>query len=642
MLEAVTPSPNPPPRELLALQSAVAGRYSIEREIGRGGMGRVYLAKDVALDRPVALKVLPPAQASLGDVRQRFLREARTAARLSHPNIVPIFAVEEVGEFVFFVMAYVEGETLRQRVASRGPLTAGAGARILRDVAWALAYAHAQGVVHRDVKPENILLEGDSERALVTDFGIAQVGAAKDAAEPSQVFGTPEFMSPEQASGQPVDHRSDLYSLGVVAFFAFSGRVPFSGRTAPAVLAQHIARPPPRLRSVAPGVPRRIAALVDQCLAKVPGDRVQQGEQVLEVLAGTLEQRRELPPPVRIFLAERKAAETETAVTVATAPWLLGVLAALFFSGKPLLTLVGVAVAGALVGLPLTRTLLSARRLLKAGHSREDVVQGLEQEIERRQEELIHLFGKDREADARRLRRNAIGFLVFALLLLGGIYLEPSTRTLLIIGASACAVAGAVAWHRSDQRIDQKGRNRLRLWRGPMGRGLFDLASSALDVRTVAPALTHQPTEVVVGMVVQGLFEALPKSMKSSLGDLPLVVRSLEADAKRMRQNLQEVDGLLADAAPPTGGAAGAKPSDGSDAQRVIELLRTSREQAATRLTQTVAALEKLRIDLLKLRAGSVTLAGITENLGEARELSTQVRRLLAGMEEVQRTLARA
>ncbi len=114
MLEAVTPSPNPPPRELLALQSAVAGRYSIEREIGRGGMGRVYLAKDVALDRPVAMKVLPPAQASLGDVRQRFLREARTAARLSHPNIVPIFAVEEVGEFVFFVMAYVEGETLRQ------------------------------------------------------------------------------------------------------------------------------------------------------------------------------------------------------------------------------------------------------------------------------------------------------------------------------------------------------------------------------------------------------------------------------------------------------------------------------------------------------------------------------------------------
>ena len=146
-------SPAPLSRDLLALQTAVAGRYSIEREIGRGGMGRVYLARDVALERPVAMKVLPPDQASNAGMRERFVREARTAARLSHPNIVAIFSVEEVGEFVFFVMAYVEGQTLRQRVTAQGPLPTGAGARILRDVAWALAYAHAQGVVHRHVKP---------------------------------------------------------------------------------------------------------------------------------------------------------------------------------------------------------------------------------------------------------------------------------------------------------------------------------------------------------------------------------------------------------------------------------------------------------------------------------------------------------
>src|SRR5262249_4361964 len=157
------------PRDLLALQSAVAGKYSIDREIGRGGMGRVYLARDVALERPVAIKVLPPELASNAEQRERFLREARTAARLSHPNIVPIFAVQDVGEFVFFVMAYVDGETLRQRVAARGPCPTGTASRILRDVAFALSYAHAQGVVHRDVKPENILIEHGSDRALVTD-----------------------------------------------------------------------------------------------------------------------------------------------------------------------------------------------------------------------------------------------------------------------------------------------------------------------------------------------------------------------------------------------------------------------------------------------------------------------------------------
>ncbi len=627
--------------ELLALQTAVAGRYSIEREIGRGGMGRVYLARDVALDRPVAMKVLPPDRGASPQVRERFLQEARTAAKLSHPNIVPIFAVEEVREFVFFVMAYVQGETLRQRVASRGPLPAGTGARILRDVAWALAYAHSQGVVHRDVKPENILLEAGSDRALVTDFGIAQVRVAQAAADTDEVLGTPEFMSPEQASGQAVDHRSDLYSLGVVAFFVFSGRVPFNARTAPAVLALHIGKPAPRLGTVAPGVPRRIAALVDQCLAKRPEDRIQQGEQVLEVLAGMLEQRRELSPAVRIFLADRKAAETVTAVTVALAPWLLAMLAALLFSGKALLTLAGIGVVGALIGLPLIRTVLSARRLLTAGHTSDDAVQGLEQELERRREELIHLYGKDHEADARRLTRDGVVCLGFALFLLAGVFVQSGGHALLIIGAAGSTLIGAVLGRRANQRLDRKGKHRLRLWRGPAGRWLFQLAGWGLDVRTVAPALTHRPTEVAVGMVVQGLFEALPKAMRLGLGDLPQVVRSLEGDARKMRANLRELDTLLADATMRRTGAA-ANLGAASDADRVVQLLRQSRDEAAARLAQAVAAMEKLRIDLLRLRAGNITVTGVTENLGEARELSAQVRRLLAGLEEVQRTLARA
>src|SRR5204862_166987 len=169
-----------PDRLFLDFQSAVAGRYSLERELGRGGMGVVYLAREVRLDRPVAIKLLPPSKATDPKLRERFLREARTAAKLSHPNVIPIHAVEEIGGFVFFAMAYIEGETLTERVRQRGPLPPSEASRMLRDVAWALAYAHGQGVIHRDVKPDNILLENGG-RVLVADFGIASVVAGAGA-----------------------------------------------------------------------------------------------------------------------------------------------------------------------------------------------------------------------------------------------------------------------------------------------------------------------------------------------------------------------------------------------------------------------------------------------------------------------------
>src|SRR5687767_14436171 len=215
----------------LAFQEALVGRCSLERELGRGGMGVVYLAREVRLDRPVAIKLLPPELAAQASLRERFLREARTAARLSHPYIIPIHSVDEIGGFVFYVMAYVDGETLADRVRARGALPANAVTRVMREVAWALAYAHAQQVVHRDVKPANIMLERGTERALVMDFGIARIvsrgtgeagigEAGQMHTGAGEVMGTPEYMSPEQACGEPVDGRSDLYSLGVVGWFA--------------------------------------------------------------------------------------------------------------------------------------------------------------------------------------------------------------------------------------------------------------------------------------------------------------------------------------------------------------------------------------------------------------------------------------
>src|SRR5467141_4204846 len=247
--------PDRPDRLFLDFQSALAGRYSLERE--------------------------------------RFLREARTAAKLSHPHIIPIFAVDEAGEFVFFAMAYVAGETLTERIQRRGPLGPSEAGRVLREVAWALAYAHSQGVVHRDVKPDNIMLEEATGRALVADFGIAGLVRGAAGLDGGEVIGTPEFMSPEQALGEHVDARSDLYALGVVGYFALSGKLPFEASKASEVLAKQITEPAPKLSSIAAGVPRRLAQAIDRCLAKDPLSRPKKGEELAEQLGLALEQRRE-------------------------------------------------------------------------------------------------------------------------------------------------------------------------------------------------------------------------------------------------------------------------------------------------------------------------------------------------------------
>ena len=274
-----------PSRELADLEAALRTQYALERELGRGGMGVVFLARDLKLDRAVAIKALPLHLADDERVRERFLREARTAARLSHPNIVPIHRADEIDGRVFFVMGFVDGESLAQRVAARGPLPPPEVVALLCDVGAALAEAHRHGIVHRDIKAENILIDERTGRALVTDFGIARVAEAAPLTATGLLLGTVQYMSPEHVVGEAVDARSDIYSLGVVAFHALTGRFPFQSESASAVLVAHVTKTAPKVRDVEASVPASLASIIDRCLAKDPAERFQSAAEVVDALS---------------------------------------------------------------------------------------------------------------------------------------------------------------------------------------------------------------------------------------------------------------------------------------------------------------------------------------------------------------------
>jgi len=255
--------------------AALGSVYEIEGELGRGGMGVVYRALDRKLRRAVAIKVLPPELAYRDDVKQRFLREAQTAAQLNHPNIVPIYAVEERDGLVCFVMALVEGEPLALRLATERHPPLPEVFRILRGVADALAYAHARGIVHRDIKPDNILIDRATGRPMVTDFGIARAAEGDARLTVTGIaVGTPAYMSPEQAMGEKeIDGRSDIYSLAIVAYQMLTGDLPFQATNTPSMLMKHISDTARPLRERRSDLPPLLAAAVERAMAKRPQDR---------------------------------------------------------------------------------------------------------------------------------------------------------------------------------------------------------------------------------------------------------------------------------------------------------------------------------------------------------------------------------
>ena len=599
--------------ELATLQAVLAGRYSIEREIGRGGMGIVFLARDVALERPVAIKLLPPQFGSDEIARERFVREARTAAKLSHPNIVPIFLVEAHGELVFFVMAFVEGETLTDRVRRTGPLNARDGGKLIQEVAWGLAYAHQVGIVHRDVKPDNILIESGSGRAMITDFGIA--GAADAGSETGEIVGTPQFLSPEQASGTAVDGRSDIYSLGATAFFALSGRAPFDGQTALALLTQHVTQPAPPLLSIRPTLPAKLAQAVDRCLAKQAAERFESGESLAEAIANAQPMVAEVPPLVRAFVRDVQMSKAEMSGALIAYILLAG--------ARPESGLLP-----AFLGLvALSRLVRSARRVAKEGYDFAAARRALLAEADAEHAERMAIKGtfESPEEERRRmarapkdLRRAGWSAAAFGITLLGfgthvdsnGIEFEFSTLLTQtdvtrapLASVAVLAFAGLTMFFllRSPAQ-PAAGRSNwwVRLFAGRAGHLLFGLASIGVKPAEARIAPSVKRTELLLAESAALVVSQLPREMQDQLGNTFVTIAGL---------------------------------------QHKIELLRevesgTSNEAVTSLRVAGTGALENIRLQLLRVRAGA-SADGVTAVLARAEAIGRLIDDYLV---EVRRT----
>ncbi len=601
------------------LQRALDSRYALERELGRGGMGAVFLARDLTLDRPVAIKVLPPELAVRAELRERFLRETRTAASFSHPNIVPVHAVEEHEAILCFVMGYVEGETLAQRIRRAGPLPAAELVRLLQEVAWALSYAHGRGTVHRDVKPDNILIDRGTGRAMVTDFGIARSseGAAAGLTRVGEVVGTPQFMSPEQASGDSIDGRSDLYSLGVVAFCAATGRVPFDAESTPAILAMLITRTPPSIATERPDLPASLAAAIDRLLAKSPNDRFPNGEALVEALDAARVSRPEVAPAIRLFQAKASQYFKNALMFALAGPFI--VAGAQYDGDQAVLRAIVAVVVVAL----LLQIVVGMRQLARQGFRHDNLRAGLAAIATEDAEARAQLRAAPNARALAWRRRVVLALIAGAGMAIahyarsrrievspGMYHSTPATSRLAMVGIGLLVLALVFAIAGSGAA---GGLNRLLglLWSGPVGRFLFALAARGVaptgrgESRTGTLAGGRGPLDVLT---------ALPRPARRELSKVEAALRALESEAAALAAREAQLSATLAEATAQSSGTYAAAAQ-----QELVAELAGARSAASDRREAITAALERMRLHLLRLKSDLCTPADVERELEVAR-----------------------
>jgi serine/threonine-protein kinase len=502
----------------------------------------------------------------------------------------------------------------------------------LREVAWALAYAHGRGIVHRDVKPDNILLEASSGRALVTDFGIAHGSThAGTSTDPGLLMGTAHFMSPEQAGSATIDGRSDIYALGVVGYLAVSGRLPFDASNLPALLVRQATDMPPSVMQVAPGLPSALGQTIDRCLERDPERRFQDGESVAAALAPARDTRPALPTSLRAWLSARNpllvpymgwSAVFGTMTVVNLIAWVTGnrpdgpadivLLAAI--ASLPLFPVVGY-------------HLHQARLQFKAGHTLADLRTALGVANRERNETDALLRSTPEGAVQRLLRVATIGsaswLAVTFGLVLAEVLSESNNGTLLFLAPLfSTMVLVAVSNALDVQFIPGRLREwwqtgiRERLWSSRAGTWLAKRLGAPDRSRAVGGGV-FRATEAALGVAAGELFAALPQAFREQLRDLPATVTALETYAAEARAELDLVSTLAASGTDDT------------------ELLSARRDAAAARLARSVAALEAIRLDLLRLHAGDSNVAPLTTLIESARALGDHVSRLTEARREV-------
>jgi serine/threonine protein kinase len=661
------------------VEKAVGALFELEEEIGRGGMAVVYRAKDRRLRRKVALKVLPPELAFRDDVKRRFLREAEMSAQLSHPNIVPIYTVEETDGVVYFAMGLVEGETLAQQLSRdpRPPIET--VRRILREVAGALDYAHARQVVHRDVKPDNILIEKATGRALVSDFGIARAAEGDQKLTVTGIaVGTPAYMSPEQAMGErEVDGRSDIYALGIVGYQMLAGELPFKATNTPAMLMKHISERPKPLHELRPDLPANLIGAIECAMAKGRDDRFASAGAFRDALDtnATASRVRETHPPTAGVEHIDDPADRDDPTDRASRRK-----------------------AGMVVGWrfdPQSKdyakdALLEWREQQRAWKERvreklDD--RGERRELRRTKKELRELgYSREEITEAmiggivppqtvedriRRVQRAVLGGLG-TLAFLGVINAVTSPHFAWVIFPAIGIVARIVS-RASSLWMDGIPLRRLfqsqpRSETAVLGGAASPMRAPALapPTRSTPPDLSGVPREVLDGphgaavreaaeakALIADILAKLPASDRQMLPEILPTVESLNERVRSLAQGLHQLDhDASAEAiAKLETRIAGAKAdaTDSADRTRRIELLERQlatltdlaarRETVAQQLESASMVLQTMKLDLLKLRSSGLD-AMLDNSVGatqEARALSTDIGRVIDAANEVRK-----